>query len=177
MAFTPGTNRQVPDHSIFDAYDKQAYLGNQYCYTTDDTTIASTSEIPLFLLKNPVITTTAFPAQYVSLFFNLRKLFTLTDLETSVLRFYFHPTVTGAGTPVSPVNLRRASPNVSIAALSIAPTVSANGTLVDFIASTSSVLNQSELMIILDPGQSLLVTVQTSNDPTDISVGLSWYEL
>jgi hypothetical protein len=53
MALQPGTQRQVSEHSILDAYNKQTYLSNQYVYSLGNTEITTTSETPLLLLSNP----------------------------------------------------------------------------------------------------------------------------
>lgn len=174
MSLAPATNRQVPDNSILDYFNKQTYLGNQYVYSID-TEITSTSEIPFLLLSNPAVSAAAFPNQK-ALFQGLKKLTCLTVSQSAVLRFYSQPTITGAGTPVTPVNLRPASPNTSIAALSTSPTVSGNGTLIGVLSSAAFVSNSSDLLLVLDPGQNLFVTVQTTSATTFISFDLSWAE-
>ena len=50
MATLPATNKQIPDHSILDHFDKQTYLGNQYSASASFTVGAS--EIPLLLMTN-----------------------------------------------------------------------------------------------------------------------------
>lgn len=177
MSLTPATNKQVPDNAILDILGKQTYLGNQYSYSIPSTSIGTTSETPFLLLRNPAVTTAAFPAAHISLFVNIRKIFTLTDAENCIMRFYFGATVTGTGTPVTPLNLRPASSNVAIGLLGTSPTVSGNGSCVDFIASSSMILGESRDLLVIDPGQTVFVTVQASANPTLISGQLSWYEL
>ena len=68
MGLTPATNRQVPDNSILDYFNKQTYLGNQYVYAVGSIEILSTSEAPYLLLTNPAVTATGFPSGYQSTF-------------------------------------------------------------------------------------------------------------
>lgn len=176
MALTPATNRQIPDHAILDFYNKQLYLGNQYVYATNQA-IASTAEIPLLLLQNPAISTSGFPSGYVGLFVDYSKLACLTASQNAVIRMYLAPTFSVAGTAKTPLNLRPASPNVSIATLTSAPTVSVNGNLINVLSALPGEPDESHLMTILDAGQTMLWTIQTSANPTSIAAELSWYEL
>jgi len=75
------------------------------------------------------------------------------------------------------VNQRPASTNTSVATLTTAPTVSANGTLIGSVASTAFVPNAANSLFILDPGQTLLVTLIAGSNATNVSAELSWYEL
>lgn len=177
MTIQPGTSRQVPDHSIMDFYNKQVYLGNEYVYTQANYESTATVETPLILLSNPAVTATAFPNSYVSLFCHLRKLSTLTTSQTSIFRFYLNPTVTAAGSAASAFNLRPKSPNTGIAVVTTGPTVSANGSFVFFLASNAFASDTSQSLVVLDPGQSLLVTCQTSSSTTFLASELGWYEI
>lgn len=177
MALQPGTNKQVPDHSIYDAYDKQTYLGNQYQFSFGNTEITTTSEYPLLLLQNPAVATSSFPSAYQSLFINVRSLICLTASQTAVLRYYLGPTFAAAGTAQTAINLRQASTNTSIATLTSGPTVSVNGKLIGIQSSNPLVPDRRNDMVIIDPGKTLLVTVQTSSNTTYIASELGWYEL
>ena len=176
MALTPGTNRQVPEHAIYDANNKQTYLGNQYIYTIGSQTPGVTTEYPLLLLQNPAVSTSAFPSGYKSLFINLKNIISLTGSASALLRVYLNPTITSAGTAQTPLNLRPLSPNTSIATLTLNPTISANGSLVEVIASQALTTFQSQLLEIIDPTQALLITVQTSTTSTAIACELGWFE-
>lgn len=174
MSQMPATNRQVPDNAILDHFNKQKYLGNGYKFVMPITT-SGTGEVVHVLLTNPVVSGAAFPVQK-GLFVDLRKISGLTAASTNVLRAYLDPTITSAGTPATAIKLRVASPNTSVAALSSDPTISANGTLVECLAvgPFGSVVG-SEL-IILDPGHSLLLTVQDITS-ANVCVELSWFEI
>lgn len=176
MSLTPATNRQVPDHSILDYYNKQVYLGNSYSYGFNGA-IASTAEIPLFLLSNPLVPGSSFPSGYVSLFLTFSQLAIITASQSAIVRAYLSPTVTSTGTASVPLNRRPGSPHTSIAGLYLSPTLSENGNLIDLLSASPGFAAYSNQMLIMDPGQSLLLTVQASANPTIIGAGLSWYEL
>jgi hypothetical protein len=182
MAQQPGTNRQVPEHAILDYFNKQSYLGNAFSFPINSQTINSTSETPIALIINPAVTADAFPSGYKSIFNNLRT--TASDNSsgddgTSFFRYYFNPTYSGLGTKTTPVNVRPASPTTSIANCYVNGqfTISANGTLVRAITAGYSSINDSLLLLILDPGNSLLVTAQCVTSGSTIINANSWWEL
>lgn len=166
---TPATNKQVPDHSIMDHFRKQAYLGNQFGLALNNTS-AGTSEAPLLLLNN-----TSTSAK--GIFLDSKMITSLTASDTAVLRFYIAPTVTTVGTPATPVNARPANTNTSVMTVTSAPTVSANGTLIETLATTAFITGLSQMMQILDPGQVMLITLQTSASSAATSTQLNWWEL
>jgi hypothetical protein len=176
MALQPGTNKQVPDNSILDYFNKQVYLGNTFIYSVGSTEILTTSETPLLLLSNPALVAHSFPTGK-SLFQGLKKLTCLTTGQSAIFRIYANPTVSALGTSQTPLNLRPASPNTSVAALSTSPTVTSFGSLVAVLASAAFTPDVSDVLTVLDPGQSLLVTVQTSSATTFIACEFSWYEI
>lgn len=84
----------------------------------------------------------------------------------------------GSGAPLTSVNMRSAYGTTnSVAQISKNPTASANGTLVDSISAAAQSVSQSDLLRILDEGQSLLVTSIASASSTSINAILQWYEL
>ncbi len=175
---TPATNRQLPDNAILDHFNKQVYLGNRYTFVLPITS-AGTSEVAQLVLQNPAQTANAFPLQIgpSSLFVDLRQLSGASAITTaSVMRVYLNPTISALGTAKTPINMRKASTNASIGVLHSAPTASANGTLVEVLTENAPVTVKSNELIILDPGQSLLITIQTENSAI-INAQLSWYEI
>lgn len=172
----PGTNKQVVDNSILDKFGKQTYLGNSFNYSLPNQEITTTSEFPLILLNNPAVSDSAFPSGYKSLFVNLQKLICITPSQNSVLRVYLNPTAT-AGTEKTPINLRPQNSNTSISDLSLNPTASSNGTLISVLSALPGQSDFSDLLSVLDPGNSMLITAQTSSNATFIGTELSWYEL
>lgn len=174
MALTPATSRQVPDHAILDAYNKQNYLGNQYNFAITQAT-GGTSEVTSLYLSNPVVTTTSFQNQS-ALFVNLRRISGVTASANATMKVYLGPTISVAGTTQTPRNLRPAWPSTSIATLQSTPTATSNGTLIEGLSALALTSVQSNNLIILDPGKSILVTLQTSVTASVI-VELDWYEL
>lgn len=174
---TPATNKQVPDNAILDAFNKQTYLGNQFKYGVSSVEIASTSEIPLLLLSNPAISSTAFPSNYKSLFVNYRKMICITSSETAIFRYYVGPTVTAAGSVVTPVNMRPANLTTAVGVLTTSPTVSSNGILTGMLSSNAFVEDRTQELLILDPGQNMLVTIEAGSTTTFIGHETGWYEL
>lgn len=162
------TAKQVPDQSILNKFDKQTYLGNQFSYCLSAST-GGTGEVALLYLANPL-------TAKVSLFVNLRRTSGATASENNILKTYIGPTISSPGTTQTANNARPASGNLSIATLQSAPTASANGTLVEGLTVAAFTTVQSDVLIILDPGQSLLITGQSSSTATLITE-LHWIEL
>jgi hypothetical protein len=171
MALTPATAKQIPDHAILDFYNKQLYLGQQY--TVNLASTVTTSELPIILMSNAGVNT----GQQISLFQGLLNGVSLTASHNVVYRVYLNPTVTSAGTPMTPINMRPASPNVPTAVMTSAPSVSANGTLINIMSSQALVNAQSQMMAILDGAESLLVTVLASASATSVETVLGWFEI
>lgn len=172
MAILAATNKQLPENSILDANNKQIYLGNQYSASASFS--VSTSEINLLLLQN---LQTGNAGNFKSLFQNILKVSETTASQSILLNIYLNPTITGNGTTVVPVNMRFSYGNNSIATITKNPTTSSNGTLLDVLSAAALSASMSNLLKILDEGQSLLITGTASNAATAINVILQWYEL
>lgn len=166
------TNRQLPDHSIMDFFNKQTYLGNQY--SANKVFSIGTTETPLLLLNNAQVGSVN---NVKGLFKNLVKVVENTAAQTVILNVYTNPTVTGAGTPLTPVNMRSSYGNNSVATLTFSPTVSANGALVDSISALALGVGLSTILNILDQTQTLFVTGIASAAATSITAILQWYEI
>jgi hypothetical protein len=113
------------------------------------------------------------------LFINLRR-FT-SDLQEVLINSYIAPVTTSVSTATVPSNLRPASPNTSISKVyqNGQFSLSSNGTLISSIgcASNNYVVQDNQLLVILDPGQKLLITATAITGGTNISADVSWYEL
>ena len=112
-----------------------------------------------------------------SLFLSVRRLNDLSLTSQEVIRFYLGPTVTSNGTAAPIYNLRPASPNTSVALTYTSPTITTNGNYIGAICATDYSFESSSLMVILDPGQSMLVTMQSATATKPIGILLSWWEL
>lgn len=162
------SKNQIPANSIMDKFDKQVYLGNYFRFVAT-IALASASEAPIYLLKCP-------PTSLKSIFLNLNRIIGATASQTVTVRVYLNPTVSLAGTSKTPLNARPANANASIADFESAPSVSANGTLMSAILAAPLAQGQTDELIILDPGQSLLITAQGTAAMSVISEQ-GWYEL
>lgn len=171
---TPATNKQVPDHAILDHFNKQVYLGNRHSVILAVTS-GGTSEVAEVLLSNPAVSAVSFPNQ-VALFVDLRRLVGQTASANNIVRVYLDPTVTDPGTPLVSHNLRPASTNAAVGVATSAPTVGANGTLVEALSSTAAATSESGELIILDPGHSVLITLQTAMSAV-VDLQVSWSEI
>lgn len=173
---TPATNKQIPDNSILDYYNKQIYLGNGFILP-GSVTLSDTSETPLFLVKNLAVSTSAFPVQQ-ALFLNMRSFASSAQLVT--IKTYSAPTISSVSTRATPVNLRPASTTTSVSRCYLNGQfgVSANGTLMSNLGCAGTNVPSSDgTLIILDPGQNLLITGTAGTGNTAVTFNVSWYEL
>jgi hypothetical protein len=168
---TPNNQFQISEKSILDQFNRQTYLGTNY--SVSHIFSVGTSETALMYLSNSQTT-----SNVKAIFQNFLKAIDITNSQSVIINVYVNPTISANGTALTPVNLRPASSNNSIATITYNPTASANGTLVDAIGSSStSNGNISEVLKILDQGQSILVTGIASAASTSVNVILQWYEL
>jgi len=162
-------NNQVAEKSILDAFNKQVYLGNTFSLITS-LSLGDTSEHLEFLLTNPATSQKA-------LFLLRRK---ISSSAGVYVKMYLNPTISGNGTPVTPINLRPAYTATSAASCYIAPSASANGTLI----TADGTLNFTQVidnLIVIDPGSSVLISAQSltgsGGTPTTAIIENIWYEL
>lgn len=174
MAQTPATNKQIPDNSILDHFNKQSYLGNRYSFILA-LTASGTTEVAQLLLSNPAVSSLAFPNQ-VALFVDLRRMAGMTASANNIMRVYLNPTASDVGAAQVEQNLRPASPNTATGVITSGPTVSANGVLIEALSTLNVSTVQSDNLVILDPGQSMLITIQTASSAV-VNAQISWYEL
>jgi len=104
-------SKQIPDHSIFDEFNKQCYLGNQFIFPIQGVPLAGTSEVPIAFVINPATSPKA-------LFFNRRV---LSSSDQVIFRFYANPIILSNGVATIPANLRVASTNQSVATAFLTP--------------------------------------------------------
>lgn len=173
MSILPATNKQVPEHSIMDHFNKQVYLGNQYSVNKSFTIGAS--EIPLLYLSN---IQTGNIQILKGLFQNIFKMAFESTSGELTLNAYLNATVTG-GTPITPINMRPSYGISNIVGTVVSsPTISNIGVLVDTISGTSSnPVSSSEMLKILDNNQNMLITGIASGAGILGNVILQWYEI
>lgn len=177
MGLTPATNRQVPDHAILDFYNKQTYLGNGFIAEAA-ASLTDASEVPLIYIANPVVTSSAFPSSFLSIFNNMLNLscHDVAGLTDIVYKIYIGASGVSSGSVINPINLRLASATTSIATVLKSPTVVTKGTLVQTIVVGSDKQIKSDTMFVLDPGKNMLITAQGSAATGSIA-DLIWFEL
>lgn len=86
--------------------------------------------------------------------------------------------VTGsAGTTITPINCRPANSNTSGAVVGQTPVISANGTLIATFSVGFDFQNLTDVLLIFDPGQNLLITGQAVDSGTTAIVDVIYYEI
>ena len=162
MSQTKATSNQVPQRSILDRFDLQAYLGQQFklAVSANYTNIAET---PIYLISNPSLVNSAFPNGR-GLFILSRRLSCLTSGASAIFRYYDSPLITSTGIETPVINSRLSSTNSSVAAI-YGPgqfSVSSNGTYRSTLISTTQDEAENCSITIIDPGYTVLITCQMS---------------
>jgi hypothetical protein len=129
--------------------------------------VATTFETPIAL----------FTATTKLICWNTRNSFCWAMNQYLVLSAYANPIVTSPGTLHVSSNLRIGSTTPSTASVSADPTVSDFGQYLASLKVQSAMPSTSSLLLVADPGHSILVTATASTDNVDVGVGFSWYEL
>lgn len=184
MALPPTNNtRQRADNALVDQNGKQAMLGNHFSINVPTTSIAATTETPLLYISNPS-TNAAVPLSSATqpaantIFINLRKFLCLTSGQNVLINFYLNPaSAPTGGSSLTPTNRRTASATTSIATVTLSPTWTVTGTPIENMFATNSIPDSTQQMLILDPGQSLVVTATCSANPTKVAGNVSEYEI
>ncbi len=135
---------------------------------TTGTSLANTTETPICVLKNPA-------GSGKSLFVFSQKV--STDLNPLAVRFYKNPTLNTPGSTTTPINLRTGSTTTSISLCYLGATITNNGTLINLTRGNIAV-SATGLLLILDQGDSILITAQQAAVGTSIAVvENAWYEI
>jgi len=152
---------QIPDHSIMDFYNKQAYLGNQFISGPDTFALADASEHPILYVLCP--STSA-----KSIFIHDLNLGAAVSTDVVTFRIYSNPTTVTSGTAITPVNVRPASSTTSIATAKYGVAAVSKGARMETIVAVLNTQVGKAPIFILDPGQSLLITGQAAVTATAI---------
>jgi hypothetical protein len=100
-----------------------------------------------------------------------------TANQLAEFKYYWNPTISSNGTVQTIENLRN---NIKIPPSTMkayyAPTISANGVLFS-IYNTANVQTTSRIPMIIDPGNSLLVTCTTASSSNIVFSQFFWFEV
>lgn len=163
---------QTAEKSILDLNGKQTYLGNSFAASTDLVALtAMAGETPLAYLLNP--SSNGAPTS-IGLFLNSRKLFCASASAIATFRYYSQPTTISGGSVVTPKNLRPANINASVMSFKKSVSAGGNGSLIYTASCLVGAIDPA--LMVLDPGQAILVTAAVSTDAS-VSAELLWYEI
>lgn len=94
-----------------------------------------------------------------------------------LFRYYLNPTINSPGSATVALNLKTGSTTTSVSICYLAMTITANGTLFETIAG-SQYGSRDDLLVIIDPGKSILLTGQQSGAGTTVAIAEhAWYEI
>ena len=164
----PLTQTQLPSESILDIFGKQNYLGNSFILPNPGTTLTDETEDPAIVISNP--------AGSGKSLFVFNKKFT-TDNNNVLVRFYFNPVQNVAGSTTTPINVRTGATQKSVSRCYLSSTITSNGTYVAIIPAISLLIS-TDLLYIVDQGNSLLITgQQVGMGTTTLYSEIAWYEI
>lgn len=175
----PSTQNQTASNSILDQFNRQSYLGNSYIVGLSQITTTSTNtEYPLLYMSNASSPSTS-TSPAVSCFNNLRKLQCgdISGASGVLFRIYLNASSVSGGTSVTPANMRTGSSNTSVMTVLKQPTVGTKGTLIATFPVGWSSQNFDPSLLIIDPGNNILITGQPITGSSTAVVEASWYEI
>ena len=151
--------------------DEYATFGKAFTTSTDLVSISGTSEQAFLLLRNP----SGSGKKILTSHFNF-GLDTTTARE--IIRVYKNPTVTSDGTGLTISNtLIKSSPPSSSCEAYKSPTVSANGSLLNMTIMPANQPSRGfNRFYLVEPGNSILVTVELSVGSVDGFLDIYWIE-
>jgi len=138
--------------------DSNIVTGHQYSVVIDALSIGTSSQIPFFLIKNPLAS-----GKVIKI---LEFIYSTTASPTTI-RFYRDPTIITNGTGLTPTNFLK-SGIASVATTFRTPTISANGTLLRNIYTELNTNNPLivQLNHIVQENENFLVTLQAQSFTT-----------
>lgn len=164
----PLTQTQIPNDSILDINGRQTYLGNSFALPATGTSLTDTSETVMAVIKNPA-------GSGKSLFIFDRTI--VTNNNPVLVRFYKNTTINVAGSATAALNLRTGATTTSISLCYLGAMITSNGTFMQTLPA-SQYGTCSNLLLIIDQGNSILVTGQQAGAGTTLAVAdIAWYEI
>lgn len=173
-------NDGVTDYKLVEAsmflqqIEDKVTIGNGFGTSTDIVAVPGTSEVPFFLLRNPVESN-----KRVRLY---RLRLGVDSGKISTVKMYLKPAITGAGTSLVPVNLKQtvATAPSGIATVHRLPAASSFGLLLDAYILPPNVVPltfEFQESIVLEPGVDFLITFTNSANNTFSFVTARWIEV
>jgi hypothetical protein len=146
-----------PPITVVLADTNAARQGKLYLSNSTFLNITTPTERDFLLLRNPAASGKVF---------TIEELLMTSDENigaTYRVRIYLNPTITANGTSITPINARQVGTTAVSALVSSLPTISARGALayVKNFTIGSPVVESG--VLLLDPGNNYLVTMQTDN--------------
>ena len=147
-------------------------LGSSFLAHTDINTVVLTSEYSYMYLKNPAESSKTIVITHYMVGIN-------ASTTRSIWNLYADPEITDDGEAITPVNTYiKDSPNPSGMEVYKGSTASSMGTLLNKIIQPANTPSRGVNRIYwVDPGHSLLFTVQNNIVSTPSFVGVHWIEL
>lgn len=148
-----------------------AQWGRAYHYNSNFLSSGSNAETPLVLIRNPTGSGRVFYLEQIILSSS-----TSSDI---IYRFYLNPTVSANGTSQTVIGGRQTGQDATVTLVNTLPTAGTLGSVFDAIRSTSGSSGIIKIYggsIMLDPNNSMLITVEQGQANQAGSVGLEWRE-
>lgn len=150
-------------------WQKRSFEGKGFIVTTDEITIAPTTERDFVLIKNPTASGKLHRVNELTV--TLRS-----ESQDTTIRIYKNPTVTTNGTALTVRNVRT-SGNMPVSQVFSLPTISARGQLVAAYSRNADSLDRKlDLALYLEQGESFLITVEGTTKRNDYTLTSTFVE-
>lgn len=171
LTHDPDVLTALEDLTAATAWQTYGRFNQAFC-ASHELTLGSSGQADVFLIKNP--TASGISARIKDMVFGVQ-----TPSTGITFRIYRDPTVTSDGTAHSEVNFRDTSVTGLVQTFFL-PTISARGEVFKQFDTNSSgtgtLIDEEELALIVDEGEYLLLTAETSSANKTISFNISWAE-
>jgi hypothetical protein len=165
-----GLVTNIPSSSTISQYVKD---GKVFTISGTFTATNSSADSPLVLIHNPTNST--------KVLYLYRLFMGLASLNVGAsFSIYYNPTITTAGTSVTPRNNLVGSSLVTSMVATSLPTVSALGTQLvrlGYGQNNNSLDYMGDFSIHVQPNNSLLITAQPSSNNRDCTITVTWAEV
>lgn len=148
--------------------------GRGFTVATPHITVSSTDEADLALFVNPIGSGRPARVNFLDYLFE-----PLAEGKNSDIKVYRDPTVSVNGTSVSIKPIRKGQAESSVMSFYYSPTITSRGTqlLYNWGTNNGFVTLPSELGLFVEPGEKWLFTVQTSTGNREHAISVRWVEL